>query len=386
MSEKRRDNKGRILKTGESQRKDLTYQYRYTDTRGTRKTVYAPSLSELRKKEATIQKELEYVSQNDGSDITMCELFEMYIKLKPNIRPSTRCIYNTILKSLKDDPFAVKQIRDIKAVHAKRWILELIDKGLAPATVRTRISVIKAAFEMACTDEYISKNPFSFRLDFIPSANTRDTALSSEEQHAFLEYIKNSVYFSRRYHMCVFLLETGLRAGELCGLTMKDVDLDNRFITIDHQLLKPTGKESHISDPKSKSGVRRIPLTQRAHSSLVKTIEERPAAANKATVDGYSDFVFVTSTGIPYCTTAIGQIFRRMHEHMKKDPSTSFLPKITPHTLRHTFCTNMISAGLHPKHVQYLMGHNNISITLNRYTHIDSTPVMHEMHKLSLLD
>ena len=97
MSEKRKDNKGRILRTGESQRKDLTYQYRYTDVTGKRRTVYANDLHELRKKEASIQKDIDDGINYCEGNVTVIELLERYISLKQGVRHATKVGYNFVL-------------------------------------------------------------------------------------------------------------------------------------------------------------------------------------------------------------------------------------------------------------------------------------------------
>ena len=111
----RKDNKGRVLHKGEGQRKiDNRYFYRYTDPFGKRRDIYALTLEELRIKENKIQR-MTYIAKNyaEGS-ITMLELVERYISLKRGVRHSTRVGYNFVLNILKKEPFAQRQIYNIR--------------------------------------------------------------------------------------------------------------------------------------------------------------------------------------------------------------------------------------------------------------------------------
>lgn len=125
MSAKRKDNKGRILRTGESQRTDLTYQYRYTDITGKRRTVYANDLQELRKKEKAIQKDVEDGINYCEGNVTVIELLERYITLKQGVRHATKVGYNFVLNLVKKEDFGFRKINTIKPSDAKLWFMKL---------------------------------------------------------------------------------------------------------------------------------------------------------------------------------------------------------------------------------------------------------------------
>ena len=129
MSEKRKDNKGRILRTGESQRKDLIYQYRYTDIRGKRQTVYSSDLKELREKEKEIQKQLDDGIDYAAGKISVIQLLERYISIKQGVRYNTKVGYNFVLNLVKKEDFGYRSIRDIKVSDAQKWIMKLHEDG-----------------------------------------------------------------------------------------------------------------------------------------------------------------------------------------------------------------------------------------------------------------
>ena len=150
MSEKRKDNKGRILRTGESQRKDLTYQFRYTDVTGKRRTVYANDLQELRKKEKAIQKDVDDGINYCEGNVTIIELLERYIALKQGVRHATKVGYNFVLNLAKKEDFCYRTINTIRTSDAKLWFMKLQRDGRGYSTITSIRGVVKPAFQMAC--------------------------------------------------------------------------------------------------------------------------------------------------------------------------------------------------------------------------------------------
>ena len=139
MSEKRKDHKGRILRTGESQRKDLIYQYRYTDVQGKRQTIYSSDLKELREKEKEIQKQLDEGIDYAAGKATVIALVERYISLKQGVRYNTKIGYNFVLNLIKKEDFGYRKIRDIKVSDAQQWIMKLHSDGKGYSTITSEI-------------------------------------------------------------------------------------------------------------------------------------------------------------------------------------------------------------------------------------------------------
>ena len=137
MSEKRRDQRGRILKTGESHRKDGLYMFRYTDTRKQRRYIYARSLEELRRKEAEIQRDLADGIDYAAGEMTVLELVTRYMDLKRTLKENSYRAYDTVINRMRKDPFSQKQIRQIKPSDAKAWFVSLHDRGYKQSTIST---------------------------------------------------------------------------------------------------------------------------------------------------------------------------------------------------------------------------------------------------------
>ena len=159
MSEKRRDNKGRVLKDGESQRKNGTYDYRYTDIHKKRRCIYAKTLAELRRKESDIQRDLADGVDYAAGEITVAELVDRYIKLKRGLKQNSMRAYSSAVNRVHAAPFGQLKIRTVKLSDAKGWFVDLHDSGIKQNTISVLQSVVRPAFEMAVDDDIIRKKP-----------------------------------------------------------------------------------------------------------------------------------------------------------------------------------------------------------------------------------
>ena len=213
MSEKRRDSKGRVLKDGESQRKNGSYMYRYTDIHNKRQYIYAKTLEELRKQEDTIRKDLDDGIDYSAGEITVAQLVDRYVNLKRSLKPNSLRAYKSAINRVHTEPFGQKKVKSVKLSDAKGWFIALHDQGLKRNTIGVVQSIIRPAFEMAVDDDIIRKNPFKFKMaDILPDdAYVRD-ALSKEQQIQYLQAIRDDSD-GNYYDDIVILLETGLRVS-----------------------------------------------------------------------------------------------------------------------------------------------------------------------------
>ena len=183
MSEKRKDSKGRVLKDGESQRANGTYDYRYTDIHKKRRCIYAKSLTELRKKEEELWRDLADGIDYAAGEMTVADLVDRYMNLKRGLKPNSLRSYNTAVKRIHADPFGQKAIKTVKLSDAKGWFVFLHDSGFKQNTIGILQSVVRPAFEMAVEDDIIRKNPFKFKLsDVVPKdAYVRQLSILPED-------------------------------------------------------------------------------------------------------------------------------------------------------------------------------------------------------------
>lgn len=372
MQGKRRDKNGRILKTGESQRKDLTYMFRYNEN-GERKCVYAKTLQELRSKEEEIEKRkfegLQYASAN----VLVKDYIEHYIEKMPNIKFTTKGTYMTAFNRIKNTPVGNMKVSDVKKHDAKLWASSLKEQGLSFNSINISLQVAKAAFETAVEDEIVSKNPFNFKLStVIPIERTERSIIPLRKKDDFLEFVKQDRVGKKYYHDLVILIETGMRIGELYGLTKSDIDLEKKCIHVSHQIFFPRNKEEqrHIIPPKSKAGDRWIPMTGPVAASFKELVDLQRNRKVQVVIDGHSGFLFVDHSGYPRrgrtLNAALAVVIARYNEANHEN-----IPVITAHALRHTFCSYMVSRGMDIKSLQYVVGHSKVGLLLDRYAHSD---------------
>ena len=209
---KRKDTKGRILKTGERQRPNGSYEYRWRDVNGKRHSIYAPTLDELRQKEIQIQHDLLDGIDSTKGQISALALFAKYIELKQHLSQKTCEQYNTLYRMMGKESFMQRKVNSIKQSDAKLFIIKLHNDGRAYSTIQTIFSRLHSSFEMAVDDDIIRKNPFKFRLsDVIVKNTTPRQALNAHDEKVFLEFADGFPC----YDIIVVLLKTGIRISEL---------------------------------------------------------------------------------------------------------------------------------------------------------------------------
>ncbi len=379
------DTANRELQKGESQRKDGSYMFRYTDSHGVRKAVYDSDLYELREKEARILRDLES-GIGAGRNMTLNDQFERYMRLKSNICRST---YNNqyslweqhVKKRLGEQKICEIRKSDILALYASLSS----DDGLKNSSIQRVHHLLNPCFDLAVDDDLIRKNPCKGCVKGYPSDTREKYALSISEQRWFLEFIRDSASFRRYYPLFGLMLETGMRRGEAVGLTWSDVDWEKNSIHINHQLQygRIDGTLRLYADsPKTDAGIREIPLTEYAGYLLQQQRELRVARYSFVTIDGYTDFIFSTKNHTPYIPSNLNSVLAAIVRAFNKENTRRQLPHITAHILRHTACTRMAEAGMDPKVLQYVMGHSTIAMTMNVYNHTSEERIQKEMHRL----
>ena len=396
MGEKRRDSKNRILRTGESQRPDGMYMYRYVDANGKTQSIYSWRLVEtdavpygkkdngaLRERIKKIQRDLDDNMQAEGGGLTVLRLVEKYINQKRGVKPTTKAGYGTVINLLKEDSFGAKRIDKVRLSDAKGWLIKLQQEdGKSYSSIHSIRGVLRPAFQMAVDDDILRKNPFEFMLAtvIVNDSVTRE-AISRKEERTFLEYVKNDAHYCKYYDGMYILFKTGMRISEFVGLTVSDLDMVKRTISIDHQLQR-TGTSIYIDTTKTTAGKRVIPMTDDVYECFERILARRKPPKVEPMIDGYSGFLYFDKDGHPMLALHWEKYFQHAVEKYNRTYRIQ-LPKITPHVCRHTYCSNMAKFGMNPKVLQYLMGHSDISVTLNTYTHLKLEDAKEEMDKLN---
>lgn len=398
---KRKDSKGRILREGEQQRADGRYMYIYKDP-VTRKQSYIYSWKlerhdkmpagkkmdlSLREKEKLIEKDLRAGIAYRAGGVTVLELVERYISLKRNVRPTTRSGYNTVLNMLKENPFGQKNIADIKTSDAKLWLIGLQEGGRGYSSVKRIRGVVRPAFAMAVEDDLLRKNPFDFELaDCLIDDSVKREAITLKQEREYLRFIKEDAHFRKFYDGIFILFKTGLRISELCGLTIRDIDLQEKTINVNKQLLYTGKKHAYIEDmTKTKAGMRILPMTGEVYEAFKRVISGRKKTKVEYIIDGVGGFLFLDDKGKPMVAYQWEKKFQHSVQKYNKIYKNE-LPRITPHIARHTYCTNQVKRQISVKTLQYLMGHEDVQTTLNVYTTVRSEDAKNEVERLEIME
>lgn len=395
MSEKRRDSKNRILHDGETQMPDGRYRFRYTNLDGERQCVYSWRLDHndrtpagkksepsLREKEKQIQADMFDQIASNGGGYTVLELVKKYTSIKNGVRETTKTGYKTVINFLEKDDFGKKRIDKVRMSDAKLWLITLQKSGKGYSTIHNIRGVLRPAFRMAYDDNLIRKNPFDFELcDVIINDSVKRESISRKQEQKFLSFLKDDAHYSKYYDAVYILFNTGLRISEFCGLTTRDIDFKKKCINVNKQLQRNVSMEYYIESPKTGSGERSIPMAEDVERCFRNILKQRGKPKKEFIVGGVSGFLTLDKNENPTVALHWEHVMKRAvdkYNSIYKDE----LPNITPHVCRHTFCTNMAKSGMNPKVLQYVMGHSDISVTMNTYTHIKFEDAQEEMARL----
>lgn len=393
-NQKRRDKKGRILRNGESQRADGRYAFVYTDCFGKQKFLYSWKLEAtdllpagkrpcepLREKEKAILKNINDCISPDGGNMTVLELVQKYVNQKTGVRHNTMANYNFVINIIKKEKFGSIRIDKVKLSDAKAWLIKLQTDGRGYSTIHSVRGVVRPAFQMAVDDDLIRRNPFEFQLcTVVVNDSVIREAITESQEKKFLEFIKNDEHYKRYYDGMFILFKTGLRISEFCGLTLADIDFKKKEININHQLQRTRDMEYVIEDTKTSSGTRIIPMTEEVYECFKRIVENRKKPKKEPVVDRYKGFLFLDKKDMPQVALHWEKHFSWALEKYNRIYKEQ-MPKITPHVCRHTYCSNMAKSGMNPKALQYLMGHSDIGVTLNTYTHLRTEDAKEELGK-----
>ena len=397
--ERRRDKKGRVLHEGEMQMKDGRYRFKYTSWDGKEKVVYSWRLDRndkapqgrkqtesLREMEKRIQADSFDRIVTNGGNITVLELVQKYVDTRVGVRITTKRGYQTVLNFLAKDPFGKKRIDLVRKSDAKLWLIKLQqEKGKSYAQIHNIRGVIRPAFKLAMDDDLIRKNPFDFELvNVLVNDSVRRDALSREDERKLLKFINEDKHYKKYYEGIYILFNTGMRISEFCGLTLSDIDFKNHSINVDHQLQKCAHVGSYIEETKTESGRRKIPMTPEVEECFKAIIANRRPPKPEPMIDGKAGFLYFDKDGSVAYSLHWDHYFKHIRDKYNRIYKIQ-IPFVSPHICRHTFCSKMAKSGMNPKTLQYLMGHSDISVTLNTYTHVGFEDAQRELKSLRSL-
>lgn len=389
MVNKRQDKNRTVLKKGETQRGNGTYDFRWTDPFGKRHSVYAPTLAELRDKENEILRDSLDEIKADGRYLTVDELYARWCELKRGLQDNTfknyKYMYETYVKPSKISRYKVVDVKksDIKAFYNNLYD----DQRLKITTLDNIQTVLHEVFAIALDDELIRKNPTDKALQELKKAHKGDSekrqSLTIKQEQILLDYLKRTPQYNHWYPIFQVMVATGMRVGEATGLRWCDIDLEDEIIDINHTLVyfsheKKGGCYFAVHPiPKTKAGIRKIPMQPCVKGAFImeKARQEELGLSCKSKIDGYTDFIFINRNEEVQHNGTLNKAIRRIirdcnDEILLKNPdadSSELLPHFSCHSLRHTFTTRLCEADVNPKTIMYLLGHSSIEVTMDIY-------------------
>lgn len=362
-----KDIKGKELGVGISQRKDGLYSGRFVDKYGKRQQKYFKKLQECRQWIADAIYQDEHSDISNIGNMSLDAWFDVWLRMN-----KTAFRYNTIEARKKRYENDIKPIigsmliTEIRTIHCQNVMLSMQGKYSKSTMNQTR-SIMKILFDYAIDNEIITSNPVTRKVKAIGGKEENPgRALTMQEQKKLISVL-DGYCFRNQY---LFVLNTGLRCGEMIALTWDDVDFDGKKIFINKTATVVSGDGAVVvNPPKTKSSIRDIPLTSEALRIL--KAQKKKKVVNIES----SKYVFVGSDG----KLISNQNYSRTLSYICKKNGIS---PISMHSLRHTFATRCIEAGMKPKTLQSILGHSNISMTMNRYVHTTDDEKIREMERI----
>lgn len=408
MSGNRKDNKGRVLRKGETQRsRDGMYVYTYTDPEGMRHSIYSMDIVKLRnREEQLIKDQLDGIDSYVAGSATLNYVFDRYIATKSELRETTRRNYEYMYDRYVRKGFGLRKIGKIQYSDVLQFYQKLIiEKKMQVNTLEIINTVLSPTFQLAVRDDVIRKNPADGVMAQLKKKLGRNTgvrhALTVGQQRSFVEFVSNSIVYTSWASLLKFLLGTGCRIGEAIGITWKDIDFDKRTISINHSLVyyvpkaddKDSKTEFRLHLPKTRAGIRNIPMMNSVYDLLSEELEyQKEQGFSDIEIGGLSGFVFLNRFGNIHNPQAVNRAIKRIREAYNLEEEVKakkerrepvLLPHFSCHHLRHTFCSRLCENETNLKVIQSIMGHASIETTMDIYAEVNDLKKQESINNLA---
>ncbi|MGN0594576.1 MAG: tyrosine-type recombinase/integrase [Hominimerdicola sp.] len=387
MTQKRKDSRGRVLKTGESERKNGGYDYRWRTRNGKRRSIYAPTLEELREKEKDVSFDICKGIDHEARNLLLNDIYNNWKQLKRGLKDNTLQNYVYMYDMFVKPYLGQMHISQMRHSDVRKFYNTLfVERGLKVSTIDNIHTVLHQVLDLAVQDRYISSNPSDNALKELKlmhnNNNQKHHALTFKEETMFLNYLRQKPKYQHWYPIFSIMLKTGLRVGKITGLRWCDIDLENGFISVNHTLVyynhRKNGCYYNIHTPKTKAGCRSVPIMKEVTEALEqeKIFQQILGLQCNAQIHGYTDFIFINRYGNVHNQGTLNKALRRIirdcnEEIISKSKGKTdllLLPRFSCHALRHTFATRLCEAGVNIKVIQDVLGHADFDTTMNIYT------------------
>ncbi len=325
-----------------------------------RRSVSAKTAREVKEKLTEIKNSIITGCYSAPDKVTVCELIEVMLEDELNlnyIREGTYYRHIETLKRIKKSPdMKNTPIQELSYLQIKQFFLT--QTNMSQSIINKVFLMIQKALREAVKRGIIIKNPMEdIKKPKSKKATKKVRALTTEEEQRFYEAITNNdVEYSWQMLLSMF---TGMRMGEINALQLRDINLNFKTISIDKTMARDAKGAPFISkSPKTEAGRRVIPISETVMPLIMEIVENCGAKNN-------DDYLFLHKDKLVNTSQVNMQFQRVMEKHNILDPLVN--GKVSLHSLRHTFATRCIEAGMQPKILQKLLGHTDIQVTLNTY-------------------
>lgn len=386
-----KDLKGKELGVGLNQRKDKRYQARFTKKNGQRMEKNFPKLIEAR----SWLDEQRYLDKaiNTGN-MTVDDWYECWITNYKEglVKDNTTKNYKNRYKFNIKKEIGNMKLCDVKQIHCQKILNNMCDSGkYSNGTIELTQITLHAIMKGAVENDFLYKNPAEgLKFKRREECNEESRVLTREEQKIFKEYAKNTLYFNA---YCLVLV-TGLRVGEVGGLQWKDIDFNNKCLYVQRTILQDSKKGGfYYGTPKSKQSKRKIPLIDETISILKaqKLLQDKLRMKSSDWKNEWDGLVFTTINGNPVGASTFRNMMIRIVKNINIDRQFNSEIGIYEefkhcymHSLRHTFATRCIENGMEPKVLQKILGHSQLSTTMDLYVHVSDEQSFIEMEKMNV--
>lgn len=367
---------GKELGKNISQRKDGRYQARFINRFGKRQTIYAHTLNDIRAKLRKEQYEDEKQLNIVNTSMTLDEWYEIWLETcKKNCRDTTKRTYTIQYNRIR------KELGWQKLTNLNLIIIQsAFNKLKSDSSRRDCKAVLVDILNRALESDLVNKNvALSVNTKIEGKERVEKRVLTAEE----IQILYQSIEDSQLYPFFVLALNTGMRIGEILGLTWDCVDFIEGIIHVEKTLCYMPNQGTAIYEfhpPKSKAGVRNIPMSKSVKEALQSQKRWHDNVAMRfRPQQGFENLVFTSKTNHPIHESNIRDSIDYLINRINAQNLEKEFKRFTPHCLRHTFATNCIAKGMKPKTLQKLLGHSSFQTTMDLYCHVLDETLKEEM-------
>lgn len=367
--------KGKELGKGIYQRQDGMYLARFINRFGKRQSIYSKTYTEVTKKMREAQFQDERQLNVVDANVTLDEWYDIWMHTcKKNCRNTTKHTYEIQYNRIRE-ALGWRKLTKLNLVI----IQEAFNNLKSDASRRDCKAILVDMLNRALESDLIMKNValnVNTVIDNVESEEKR--VLTQDEIDTLYEISKDG----RMYPIFVLALNTGMRVGEILGLTWDCIDFENGMIHVEKTLVYlPNGGEAiyEFHPPKSKAGKRNIPMTKMAREVLIAQKEWKLDVETRfEPKEGFENLVFTSKTNYPVHESNIRAAIRYLVAKINAEIDPGY-EAFSPNCLRHTFATNCIAKGMRPKTLQKILGHNSLQMTMDLYCHVLDETLKDEM-------